>query len=84
VQSLAKGDASLKAEKSIQTTLGNKSALLTRLTTKTSAQQDQVVFLYTVARDAGLWYVVLAAAPSQMDDVGGLFRQMTQSVAFPD
>jgi predicted Zn-dependent protease len=84
VQSLAKGDASLKAEKSIQATLGNKSALLTRLTTKTSAQQDQVVFLYTVARDAGLWYVVLAAAPSQMDDVGALFRQMTQSVAFPN
>jgi predicted Zn-dependent protease len=84
VQSLAKGDASLKAEKSIATTLGNKSALLTRLTTKTSAQQDQVVFLYTVARDAGLWYVVLAAAPSQMDEFNPLFRQMTQSVAFPD
>ena len=84
VQSLAKGDASLKAEKSISTTLGNKSALLTRLTTKTSAQQDQVVFLYTVAREAGLWYVVLAAAPSQMDEFNPLFRQMAQSVAFPD
>jgi hypothetical protein len=84
VQSLAKGDASLKSDKSISTTLGNKSALLTRLTTKTSAQQDQVVFLYTVAREAGLWYLVLAAAPSQMDEFNPLFRQMTQSVAFPD
>ena len=84
VQSLAKGDTSLKAEKSIQATLGNKSALLTQLTTKTSAQQDQVVFLYTVARDAGLWHLVLAAAPSQMDEYGALFRQMTQTVAFPD
>ena len=78
------GDASLKADKSISTTLGNKSALLTRLTTKTSAQQDQVVFLYTVAREAGLWYVVLAAAPSQMDEFNPIFRQMTQTVAFPD
>ena len=84
VQSLAKGDTSLKAEKSIATTLGNKSALLTRLTTKTSAQQDQVVFLYTVARNAGLWYVVLAAAPSQLDELNPVFRQMAQSVVFPD
>ena len=83
LQSLAKGDASLKSDKSIQTTLGGKSALLTRLTTKTSAQQDQVIFLYTVARDAGLWYVVLAAAPSQMDEFDQVFRQMAQSVAFP-
>ena len=64
--------------------MGNKSALLTRLTTKTSAQQDQVVFLYTVARDAGLWYVAMAVAPAQMDEFNPLFRQMTQSVAFPD
>ena len=71
-------------EKSINTTLGNKKALLTRLTTKTSAQQDQVIFLYTVARDAGLWYVVMAAAPSQLDEFSPLFRQMAQSVAFPD
>jgi len=27
---------------------------------------------------------VLAAAPSQMDEFNPLFRQMTQSVAFPD
>lgn len=84
LQSLAKDDTSLKAEKSIATTLGNKSALLTRLSTKTSAQQDQIVILYTVARDAGLWYAALAATPAQSDEFTPLFRQMMQSVAFPD
>ncbi len=84
VQALAKGDASLKSEKSVRATVGTKPALLTRLTTQTSAQQDQVVYLYTVAREAGLWYLVLAAAPSQSDEFDPVFRQMQQSVAFPD
>ncbi|MEO8052440.1 MAG: M48 family metallopeptidase [Acidobacteriota bacterium] len=84
VQSLEKGDASLKAGKSISTMLGRNDALLTRLTTKTSAQQDQVVFLYTVAREAGLWYLVLAAAQSQQDEFDPAFRRMTQTVAFPN
>ena len=84
VQSLAKGDPSLKAEKSIRASVGSKPALLTRLTTKTSAQQDQTVFLYTVARDAGLWYLVLAATPAQLGEIEPVFRQMEQTVLFPD
>ena len=84
VQSLAKGDPNLKSEKSTRATLGGKAASMTRLTTKTSAQEDQVVYLYTVARDAGLWYLVLAAAPSQMGEFDPVFRQIEQSVAFPD
>ena len=49
---------------------------MTKLTTKTSAQQDQVIYLYTVAREAGLWYLVLAAAPSQLGEFDPVFRQM--------
>ena len=39
---------------------------------QTSSQQepDQVVYLYTVAREAGLWYVVLAAPPSRLGGFG--------------
>jgi beta-barrel assembly-enhancing protease len=84
VRSLEKGDPSLKADALTRATLGGKAALMTRLITKTSAQQDQVVYLYTVAREAGLWYLVLAAAPSQLGEFEPVFRQMQQSVAFPD
>ena len=52
VQSLEKGDPNLRAEKSTAATLGGKATLVTKLTTKTSAQQDQVIYLYTVAREA--------------------------------
>ena len=81
---LAKGDASLRAEKSVTETLGGKPARMTKMTTKTSAQQDQVVYLYTVAREAGLWYLVLAAAPAQLGEYDPIFRQMQQSVVFPN
>jgi Zn-dependent protease with chaperone function len=84
VQSLKKGDPNLNAENSTRATLSGKAALMTKLTTKTSAQQDQVVYLYTIAREAGLWYLVLAAAPSQLGDFDPVFRQIEQSVAFPD
>jgi Zn-dependent protease with chaperone function len=84
VQSLQKGDTNLRADKPTHVTLGGKAALLTRLTTKTSDQQDQVVYLFTVPREAGLWYLVLAAAPSQLDQYDPLFRQIQQSVGFPD
>ena len=84
VQSLEKGDPSLRADKPNRATLSGKAALMTKLTTKTSAQQDQVVYLYTIPREAGLWYMVLAAAPSQLGEFDPVFRQMEQSVSFPD
>lgn len=84
VQSLAKGDPGLKADKPARATVGGKSALMTRMTTRTSAQQDQVVYLYTVQREAGLWYMVLAAAPAQLSEFDPVFRQMEQTVGFPD
>ena len=84
LQSLAKGDPSLKADRPTHVTLGGKAAARTRLTTKTSNQTDQVVYLYTVPREAGLWYLVLAAAPSQLSEFDPVFNQMAQSVTFPN
>ena len=84
VQSLAKGDPSLRADRPTHVTLGGKAAARTRLTTKTSNQTDQVVYLYTVPREAGLWYLVLAASPNQLNDFDAVFNQMAQSVTFPE
>ncbi len=84
LQSLAKGDSSLKADKPARATVGGKAALRTKLTTKTSNQTDQVVYLYTVPREAGLWYLVLAAAPTQISEFDPVFNQMAQSVTFPE
>ena len=84
VESLKKGDANLKAESVVRTRLGKQAALKTKLTTRTSDQKDQVIYLYTVARDAGLWYVAMAAAPAQLGEFESVFGQMEQSVAFPD
>jgi len=84
--SLAQGDTNLKAEKSQQVTVGGKQALKTKLTTKTSLQQepDQVVYLYTVPRQAGLWYLVLATQPSTLSQFDSVVQQMVGSVQFPD
>jgi hypothetical protein len=86
IQSLQKGDANLRAEKSSRTEVGGKPALTTKLTTRTSNQRepDQTVYLYTVERDAGLWYLVMAAPPSRLGEVDPIFRQMLQTVQFPD
>ena len=52
---LKRATRDLRAEKSTAATLAAaKATLVTKLTTKTSAQQDQVIYLYTVAREAGL------------------------------
>jgi hypothetical protein len=56
------------------------------LETKTSLQQEpgQVIYLYTVAREAGLWYLVLAAQSSKLSEFDPLFKQMTATVQFPN
>ncbi|HEV2485599.1 MAG TPA: M48 family metallopeptidase [Terracidiphilus sp.] len=84
--SLQKGDTNLKTEKSEHVQLGGKTALRTKLTTKTSLQTepDQVVYLYTVSRDAGLWYLVLATQPSKLGELDPVFKQITGTVQFPD
>ena len=83
---LQKGDQNLKADKPQRVIVGNKTALKTRVTTKTSVQQDpdQVVYLYTVARESGLWYTALAGQASKMTELEPTFKQMIESVQFPD
>ena len=83
---LQKGDPNLKADKPQRVQVGNKTALRTRLTTKTSVQQDpdQVVYLYTVARQSGRWYTALAGQTSKMSELDPTFTQMINSVQFPD
>jgi hypothetical protein len=83
---LQKGDSNLKADKPQRVQVGNKTALRTRMTTKTSVQQDpeQVVYLYTVARSSGLWYSALAGQSSKMSELDPIFKQMIDSVQFPD
>jgi hypothetical protein len=86
VESLRKGDTNLKADPSQRVQVGGKSALRTKITTKMSLQQepDQVVYLYTVPRPAGLWYLVLAAQPSNLGAFDPAAKQMVDSVQFPD
>lgn len=86
LESLQMGDVNLRADKPERVEVGGKTALMTKLITKTSLQQepDQVVYLYTVARDAGLWYLVLAAQPSKLGEFGPVFNQMIGTVQFPN
>lgn len=81
---LRNGDQNLRHGNSERATVGGQPALLTRLTTKTSYQQepDQTIYLYTVAREAGLWHLVLAAPPSRLNDLDPVFRQMVGTVQF--
>ncbi|HEY1342129.1 MAG TPA: hypothetical protein VGF59_31690, partial [Bryobacteraceae bacterium] len=66
-------------------TVGGQPALVTRITAKTSSQQepDQVVYLYTVERETGLWYLVLAAPLSVLTDFDPIFKQIVGTVQFP-
>ncbi|HEV2200346.1 MAG TPA: M48 family metallopeptidase [Bryobacteraceae bacterium] len=86
VDALQKGDANLRAARPERAEVGGKPALMTKLNTKTSFQQDpdQTVYLYTVTRDAGLWYVALAAPPSRLGEFDPLFKQMIGTVQFPN
>jgi predicted Zn-dependent protease len=86
LQGLKQSDSSMRLESTQHTQLGGKPALVTKLTTRTSYQQDpeQVVYLYTVARESGLWNLALGAPPSQLSQVERIFQEMSRTVAFPD
>jgi Zn-dependent protease with chaperone function len=86
VDALQKDDKNLHAGQSEHAELGGYPALMTRITTKTSYQQDpnQVIYLYTVARDAGLWYLVLAAPASRTGESDPIFKQMVGTIQFPN
>ena len=85
LEALRNGDPNLRYDRSENATLGGQPALVTRLTTKTSYQQDreQVIFLYTVAREAGLWHMVLAAPKSTLANFEPIAKQIVPTVQFP-
>jgi hypothetical protein len=85
LDSLRKSDANLRTGQSDRATVGGQPALVTRITAKTSSQQepDQVVYLYTVERETGLWYLVLAAPLSVLTDFDPIFKQIVRTVQFP-
>jgi hypothetical protein len=86
LKALQQGDQDLKIEKTESTTIDGKQALLTRLKTRTSYEQnpEQEVELYTVIRPAGLWTFALAAPTSLFDKAEQIFRQMIQTIKFAE
>ncbi len=85
VDALVKGDQSLRANRSERADVGGKQGLITKLQMRTSQQQDpdQTAYLYTVAQEAGLWYMVLAAPTSRISEFDPIFRQMISTLVFP-
>jgi Zn-dependent protease with chaperone function len=86
IQSLQQGDPDLKIGNTEPVNIGGKAGMLTRLTTRTSYQQDpeQVVHFYSVIRPAGLWTLALAAPKSRSAAGEPIFRQIVETVAFTD
>ena len=82
IDGLKKGDTNLRADHSNAVSLDGKPALMTKLTSKAS-NGDQVIYLYTTVRQAGLWYMVQAVAPAQVNEQEPGFRQMVATVVFP-
>jgi beta-barrel assembly-enhancing protease len=86
LDSMQKSDANMKVERSQQVTVGGKPALRTTIRTKTSQQQepDQMVYLYSIARPEGLWYIAQAAQPSKQGELDAVFKQMIDTLQFPN
>jgi hypothetical protein len=80
------GDANMKVASSQAVELGGKKALVTKLTTRSSFQDDpnQVVYLYTVSREEGLWNLALAAPQSKWNEAEPILKQIANTVQFPD
>jgi len=86
LRNLQQGDSNLKAEASQTVQLGGQPALMTKISTRSSFQQDpdQTVFLFTVARPAGLWMMALAAPSSRMEEAQPIFKSMIETVKFEE
>ena len=86
LDAMQKSDTNMKVEQSQRVTIGGQPGLRTKLTTKTSVQSepDQVVYLYSVVRDEGLWYMAQAEQPSRQNELEPLFRQMIGTLQFPN
>jgi hypothetical protein len=85
LSSLTKDDPNLQAGKPEPLDVGGRPARLVKLNTKISQGQDpdQQVYLYTVARESGLWYIAMAAQRSHAEELHEIFQQMIRSVQFP-
>ncbi len=83
---MQKSDTGMKVERSQAVTVGGKPALRTKITTKTSvqAEPDQVVYIYSVARAEGLWYIAQAVQPSHLSELEPVFKQMIDTMQFPN
>jgi hypothetical protein len=82
---LRKGDTNLRTENSTRTDISGKPALVTRITTKTSSGVEQIGYLYTFPREAGLWYLAVAAPSNRFaNEFDSVFKLMAQTVLFPN
>lgn len=86
LQMLKQGDTNMRVDSTVQTVVGGQPAIMTRLLTKTSDQQepDQVVYLYTVMRKDLLWNGAFAAPPSKLSQSEPVFRQIVRTIQFKD
>jgi hypothetical protein len=85
LQRLKQGDPNIKIEKTESATVGDRPAKMTVLASRSSYSGDpeQAVQLYSVVRSPGLWTLVFAVPKSRAAEAEPIFRQMLQSVAFP-
>jgi beta-barrel assembly-enhancing protease len=81
---LTKADTNMKLESTTSTQLGGKPALVTKLITKTSNQQDpqQTVLFYTAMQGELLFTLAAAAPSSQWSQAEPIFQQMVPTVQF--
>lgn len=82
IGNLKKGDPAMQLTNPSRTDIGGQPGLMTKLTTKTSDGQEQVVYFYTVARNNLLWNLALAAPTSQLSSMEPTFRNIAGSVVF--
>ncbi len=84
LQTLKKGDANMNIQTTNPVQLGGKPALVTRLTTKTSQQQDpqQTVLFYTAIHGELLFTAAAAAPTSQWTQAEPQLQQAIQTIQF--
>jgi len=84
LDALREGDSYMRYFTSERTQAGGQPALITKMTTRTSSQldPDQTAWIYTVARESGLWYIVLATPPSRQTDYEPVLKQMLRTLQF--
>jgi Zn-dependent protease with chaperone function len=86
LEGLKRGDTNMSISSTSPTQVGGQKALVTKLSTRTSFQTDpaQVVLLYTVSREEGLWNLALAAPQSKWSEAEPILKQIVETVQFPD